>query len=291
MHRSILYVLAPVLILVFVVLGVYAYSRTHQEEPPVVTITSYLCRGGKSIEAAFSSERVILTLSDTRAFVLPQVQSGSGIRYEKDGVMFVGKGDNAFLEESGEETYVDCVATGSPVGKGDRKQFVDGAGSFSFTYPDTVTVSGGGIGYTQAWMQNASSTGLLLAKATMGASPGPKTNFSDATFTVGTSGDPSAVSGCLTYNPTGGPSVPAITETIQGTAYTVLRSADAGAGNFYETTSYRTIRDNQCYVIEYTIHSTNIENYPPGEAKEFDKAAVVKVMDEIIDSFRFTNGA
>ena len=63
---------------------------------------------------------------------------------------------------------------------------------------------------------------------------------------------------------------------------------DAGAGNLYETTSYRGLFDGDCYAIEYTIHSTNIGNYSPDQGvKEFDKVKVQEELEKILDSFKF----
>lgn len=294
MNRTYVYVAIAVALIAALAAAVFLHARKAEAPGAVVATASYLCRDGKAIDATYRADGVTLTLSDTRALVLPQVRSGSGIRYEKDGAVFASKGDNAFLEENGTQTYADCVATGSPASDATEgmKQFADSAGTFSFSYPSTVTVSGGGIGYTQAWMNNATSSGLLLAKAVLGKAFQPGTNFSEATFTVGTSADPSAVSGCLTYNPTGGPATSVTTKTVNGVTYTVLRSAGAGAGNLYETTSYRTLRNNQCYAIEYTVHSTNLGNYDPSQhVTAFDEAAVTGVMEGIIASFRFTDGA
>lgn len=284
------------IVLVLGALGVHAYLTAHenQQASAVTATASYLCRDGKSIDASYTANNVTLTLSDTRALVLPQVASASGTRYESGPVVFVTKGDNAFLEENGTQTFVDCVANGSPTTTtaNGQKQFTDSSGTFTFMYPSTVSVTGGGVGYTQEWMVNATSSGLLLAKATLDRSFQPKTNFSDGKLTIGTSPDPSAVATCLTYNPSGGPATTPTTQTINGTAYTVMHSSDAAAGNRYDTTSYRTVRNSQCYVIEYTIHYGNIQNYDPSQGvKEFNEAAVAKVLDGIVQSFRFTDGA
>lgn len=296
MKRTYTYIGLAILALVVIAFGAYSYTRLRAPSAAVVTTTaSYLCRDGKTIDASFTDPSVTLTLSDTRALVLPHVISGSGIRYEKDGIVFVGKGDNAFLEENGTQTYVDCIATGSPAGataQNGYKQFADKGGTFSFTYPSSVSITAGDIGYTQGWMVNATSSGITLAKATLGKSFQPNTNFSDATLVVGTSADPSALSTCLTYNPSGGPTTPPSKVTINGTTYAVFHESDAGAGNRYDTTSYRAVRNNQCYAIEYTIHSTAIGNYSPDQGiKEFDASAVSKVMNDIVQSFHFTDGA
>jgi membrane-bound inhibitor of C-type lysozyme len=285
------------IVLVLGALGVHAYrfSQQNHQASAVIASASYVCRDGKSIDASYTASGVTLTLSDTRAIVLPQAVSASGTRYESGDVTFVTKGDNAFLEEKGAQTFVDCVANGSPATTATasgQKQFTDSAGTFTFMYPSTISITGGGVGYTQDWMVNATSSGLILAKATLDRAFQPKTNFSEAKLTVGTSPDPSAVATCLTYNPSGGPATAPTKQTINGTTYTVMHSNDAAAGNRYDTTSYRTMRNNQCYVIEYTIHSTSIGNYDPSQGiKEFDVAAVTSVMQGIVASFRFSDGA
>lgn len=283
-----------ILVLLIGALGLHAYRSTHQKQATVTATVSYLCRDGKSINASYTANNVTLTLSDTRSLVLPQVLSGSGTRYQTGTTVFVTEGNNASLEENGTQTYVDCVANGSPstTAANGEKQFADSAGTFTFMYPSSVAVTGGGAGYTQDWMVNATTSGLVLAKASLDKSFQPNTNFVEATLTVGTSADPSAVATCLTYNPSGAPPAPSTKQTINGTTYTVMHSADAAAGNRYDTTTYRTVRNSQCYVIGYTIHYGNIQNYDPSSGvKEFDEAAVTKVMDGIVQSFRFTDGA
>ncbi len=76
--------------------------------------------------------------------------------------------------------------------------------------------------------------------------------------------------------------------TINGQQFTKVTSSGAGAGNFYDTTSYRTIRDGDCYSVEYTIHSTNIHNYDPSQGiKDFDEPAVKNLLENIVKSFTF----
>ena len=73
------------------------------------------CAGGKHIDAAFFNARpshVELALSDGRRLVLPQAPSGSGARYASAGerTVFWNKGDTAFVDEQGRQTYADCRA-------------------------------------------------------------------------------------------------------------------------------------------------------------------------------------
>ena len=75
---------------------------------------------------------------------------------------------------------------------------------------------------------------------------------------------------------------------IHGIPFTKFTFSDAGAGNLYETVSYRTKRGGECYVVEYTIHSTNIGMYSPDQGiKEFDRAKVVNMLEKMAKSFRF----
>jgi membrane-bound inhibitor of C-type lysozyme len=287
MNRTYLYIGGGLLIFALLLFGLISTSRTSSESTNESTATeAYLCRGGKSITADYEGETVTLTLSDTRAFVLPQAVSASGIRYEKDGVIFTAKGANATLEEGDRITYADCVATESPDGgpaAGGSRQFTDSAGTFTFRYPESVAVTGGTSDFTPGWSAGETTSGILLARGTLGRGFQQSTNFSNATFTVGTSVEPSAVASCLA----GATS----TRISNGVTYSVIGESDAAAGNRYDTTKYRTLRDNQCYSVEYTIHSTNLGNYSPDQnIREFDRAAVTAVLEEMFSSFQFTDG-
>lgn len=83
---------------------------------PPVTATPmavrYLCDGGKTFEARVflkPLERAIVIV-DGRTLDLPQVRSASGIRYSDGVLVYHAKGDNAFIEDSGVMTYVNCHA-------------------------------------------------------------------------------------------------------------------------------------------------------------------------------------
>ena len=253
----------------------FGYKKNTPIEDPFI---SYSCSDAKTIVATYGEKSVAIKLSDGRALVLPQQISGSGIRYETDGIAFLSKGPNAFLTEHGEQTYMNCVE-GSNTLSDDISTFTDAGKTFSFSYPKTTTLSGGDIGYTQSWSNNQTTLGLVLAKVEIPRESQPKTNFSGATLSVGTSSDVTAVKDCTT---TGTP------VRINGTDFIKSSSSDAGAGNFYETTMYRTLRNNQCYSLEYTIHTTNIGNYSPDQGiVEYDKSSVTKTLESVVQSFRF----
>jgi membrane-bound inhibitor of C-type lysozyme len=274
-----------------------ATSTAATTTPAVINSVTYSCADGKTIAASYTQTDVSLTLSDGRSLNLPQTQSGSGIRYEEvatstgsassTDIVFWSEGDNAFMTENASSTYQNCLA-GSVTASGvDTDTFTDVSKTFSFSYPSDLSVSGDGGGYTQSWMVNATTSGMILAEVKVPQSFEAGTNFGDATFTVGTSADPSALATCLTYNPTGGKATTATTTVINGTTYTVFHSADAGAGNRYDTTSYRTSRNSQCYAIEYTIHYAVFQNFPKGSVKQFDESALQSKLDTIAQSFTF----
>lgn len=115
----------------------------------------------------------------------------------------------------------------------------------------------------------------------------PQTNFADAKLTIASSHNGQAVSDCMKADASGGPTATS-SAMIGGVQFTAFPSNGAGAGNYYETTSYRTLRDGACWSLEYTIHSTQIANYPPEYGlKPFDKAKLVDVLDRIVRTFKF----
>jgi len=291
-----------IVILVLVIAGALYWAFTPRVQAPTTTATSTpsaaqnvvtsACDAGKDITAAYSSNSVHLSLSDGRMFTLPQTVSGSGIRYEQgagtpQNIVFSSEGSNAFLTENGTMTYTNCVAGTNTGGTSGMKSYTDAGHTFTFTYPNTFTLSGGGVGYSQDWMLNSSASGLLLVKLTLPGPFEPKTNFGDATLTVGTSSDPGAVAQCLSV-PVNGPPVQKSVVTINGTTYTKYVYSDAAAGNLYQTTSYRTVYNGQCYAVEYTIHSSNIGNYPPNSGiTAFDQAKVQNALESVVESFKF----
>ncbi len=295
-----------IIIVLLIIAGALYFMMVPKASAPTTTATSttstqnvvsYSCDTG-TIQATFeipaqttATGSVALVLSDGRKFNLPQVMSGSGIRYEirentPQDVTFSSEGDNAFLTENGKTTYNNCVAGSSTTDASGNQTFTDQGKTFTFTYPSVFKITGGGVGYSTDWMVNATTSGLLLVKATLPSSFEPKTNFADATLTVGTSADPTAISECLTFA-AGGNGVKKSSVTINGVTYTKFVTSDAGAGNFYQTTSYRAVRNSQCYAVEYTIHSANIGNYSPDQGiKAFDQAKVQSALESIVQSFK-----
>ncbi|MEJ0041342.1 MAG: hypothetical protein WDM81_03645 [Rhizomicrobium sp.] len=66
-----------------------------------------------------------------------------------------------------------------------------------------------------------------------------------------------------------------------GRVYSVATSADAGAGNRYETTVFVLDGTSPCLAVRYFIHSSAIENFDPGTVKPFDRAKLAAAFDRI----------
>jgi len=283
-------VILIIIILILALFGTFIYRSNKlsllvptpaKTNPNAVT---YYCQEGM-MQAVYGKDNVILSLKDGRTLTLPQVISGSGMRYELGTTTLVGKGDNALLTENKVDTYTKCV-TGLQTTKGNTNTYTDTAKTFSFSYPSQFPLSGGDIGYSQDWTANTPNLGILFTVVHIPKSLLPQTNFSEAKFTVGTSSDPDAIKNCLVA--TNGEKVATSEVTINGRNFTKVTLSDAGAGNFYDTTSYRTIFNDQCYSIEYTIHSTNIGNYSPDQGIiEFDQTKVVPLLESMAKSFKF----
>lgn len=298
-----------VVIIAIIVLCVVLIKSPKNSKPMAVsdTTTHYFCEEG-TIDATFSKDKVDLVLSDGRSVTLPQTVSGSGIRYEKDSIVFIGKGDDAFLTENDKTTFTNCVAATVTDGKdtiatstkgtttatggsvstaAGISTFVSNSGNFMFTYPKGFIVSSGGVGYNTNWRVNTTDSGKLLVKLTSPKNYAltTKTNLSNLTFTVGASSDKNVVANCLSIanGETRGGII-----TLGGVDFTKILLTDAGAGNLYTTTSYRAVKDAMCYAIETTIHSTNLGNYSPDQGiKQYDTDEVSNALNKIVYSFRF----
>ncbi len=134
------------------------------------------------------------------------------------------------------------------------------------------------------WRINADGNpGMPLFTLTIPKVFEPQTNFSDAKLTVGMSSQTKAVQGCLTPDPSGGTIGVAGTVSIQGTTFHIFTFSDAGAGNIYDTTSYRTVHNGACWAVEYTIHSTQLANYPAElHLSQFNEVRVKQVLDRVV---------
>ena len=125
-----------------------------------------------------------------------------------------------------------------------------------------------------------------MAQVAIPQSYQPKTNFGEAKFTVGVSSDPTAITNCLKAD--AGNAATSSESMINQQTFRKFVTSDAGAGNLYETTSYRILHDHKCYAIESTIHSTNIYNYSPDQGiKAYNKEKISGLLEAMAKSFIF----
>lgn len=75
--------------------------------------------------------------------------------------------------------------------------------------------------------------------------------------------------------------------TISGKDFSSFIGNDAGAGQLYESVSYRRAQDSHCYEITEILHSGNIGNYETGAVKDFDKPYLSGILDKMAKSFEF----
>lgn len=79
-------------------------------EPSVINSVRYRCDDGKGFIADYLTNNTVRATFGTRVFVLPQVVSGSGIRYSDGSVTLNSKGDEAFVEVGDKILFENCVA-------------------------------------------------------------------------------------------------------------------------------------------------------------------------------------
>jgi hypothetical protein len=162
-------------------------------------------------------------------------------------------------------------------------------GGFSVAYPIDFPLNGiNSAAPSTDWRLRGNGTpGNLYFTLTIPKVFEPQTNFNDARLTVGSSRNDAALKNCLTPDPTGGPAQATSTTMINGIPFTAFHASDAGAGNYYETTSYRALHAGQCYAVEYTIHSSQIANYPAEyHLQPLDETKLKDVLDRIVGTFQ-----
>jgi len=164
------------------------------------------------------------------------------------------------------------------------------AGGFTIAYPiDFDTQDNTAATPSTDWRLGASSApGIKYFTLIVPRAFEPQTNFADATLTVGASQNNTAVAQCLTQDVSGGPATATSSMTINGINFIVFKSSDVGAGNYYETTSYRTLHAGKCYAVEYTVHSGQIANYPTSyDLQPFSEQKIDSLMQNIVGTFKF----
>ncbi len=260
-------------------------SATARAAAAALDSAGYHCAEG-TVGAVFAGDSLTLTLPTGRTATLRRAVSASGIRYESApaGLRLIGKGDDADVYEQDKPIYSHCIAgVVTRDTAAHTKTFVDGSRTFRITYPDSLDITAGEVGYSREWRANASALGMELAVVNVPRTFQPGTNFAGARFTIGVSSDSAAIANCT--RATNGERSDGQT-AIGKVRYSLFTLNDAAAGNLYRTTSARRLAGARCVAAEYTVHSSNIGNYDPSQhIREFDADAVNRMLDGMLRSF------
>ena len=161
-------------------------------------------------------------------------------------------------------------------------EYRDGEFGFSIFYPETANPSVTNYDGYLPRTQTPAASFVLPANMSLG------TNLSEAGVYIGATSSPAIVATCASSSPELNETAQGTT-TISGTNFSVFTSSDAGAGNFYETKTLRTVHGDLCFEIVELLHSTNIGNYDPGTVLVFDKTAFQGYLDAMVKTFTFTD--
>lgn len=101
----------------FKVLADFEKAKSPKTQPmqqtvaPTGVMARYYCADGKTIDADYTDNQVVLNLSDGRQLTLPHAMSADGARYanEDESVVFWNVGNTATLTEGDQTTYSDCT--------------------------------------------------------------------------------------------------------------------------------------------------------------------------------------
>ena len=293
-------------VVILVVIAAIAYFGAPPGGPsasaPFATVL-YSCNGGKTITASFyqgsttppaapeqpptPGGSVALKLSDGRSYTLKQTISADGTRYSNGNPMVQGsesfvfwaKGNGALvLENNVQKSYIGCIkVVPEPAGAALPQIYTNSSEGFSIRLPAGYTVD-------SSYKYEELGPGKTIAgvKFTIPASVATGTNLSDDTY-LSVEEIPSTHVPPPTCSATRflEPGVKASTTTDDGVTYSVASTTGAAAGNRYEETVYALPGTNPCVAVRYFIHYGVIENYPPGDVRAFDQAALLAQFDAI----------
>ena len=266
----------------------------------IIAQVSYLCSGGKAINATYYSGTpmptpkpgeppspngvVKIALSDGRQLTLHQTLSADGTRYSNgnpstggsESFVFWSVGNSAFINENDKETYSGCVALAK--NPGDLLgAYVDASGTFSIRYPSNYSVNP-----SYVYQELGPGKDINGVKFTIPESMATGTNLSGFDTGVSVEKIPNAQdcnAKLFLY-----PEVASLNITDNGVDYSFASSTGAGAGNRYEEEVWAIPNTNPCVAVRYFIHYMAIENYPPKVVSNFNRDALLKQFDQIRQS-------
>ncbi len=277
----------------------HLYSVPSDRSTSPISIASYLCDEGKTIQAAYYLGKrgvvipgqppvpggsVQIALSDGRQLTLSQTISGSGIRYSDgnpsvpgaESIVFWSKGNTAFVtEQGGTSTYQGCIAVLADPGNLPRV-YESGSAGFSIRYPEGYRVDP-----SYAYTELGPGKTIAGVKFSLPPDSVAGTNLSSGSYiSVEKIPNTHECTADLFLFPPAIAHVPQMI-TENGTTYSVASSTDAAVGNRYEEDVYAIPGTNPCIGVRYYIHWNVLENYPEGTVHSFSKPALFAQFDAI----------
>lgn len=262
--------------------------------PPEVPVSqaNYVCDQHRSMTAEYyrsstppgaagptprPAGSVALRLDGGPLLRLPQTLSADGARYAHDGLVFWSRGNGAFVSRRGRRIYAGCVWVAPDPGDLPGVYHGDDPG-LTLRYPRDARIDPGyryqGFGPGRAIAGVSFRVPAHFAKGTnLGA---------DSYFSV------EWLRGRQRCDATAFLSAPvtAKTQYLGGREYSVAQSTGAGVGNRYLERVYALAGSRPCTALRYFIHSSVLQNYPPGAVQAFDRPALLRLFDQMRDSLR-----
>ncbi len=155
---------------------------------------------------------------------------------------------------------------------------------FSLAYPESADIQSQNFeGYLPVTQSGV--VAIFLPKTLF-----EKINLGEAGVFVGVSPKPEAVRDCEIVG-RGEANKDLGIVMINGAAFHGFQGVGVGAGNYYDMTIYRTVKNGSCYEIVELLHSGNIYNYLSGAVVEFDRVKFSGILEKIVRTFSFAENA
>jgi membrane-bound inhibitor of C-type lysozyme len=275
-----------------------------QKQLKLLTKATFICQGGKLIEAGFFEDVNMepststpplppgvarVSLMDGRTFELPQTVSADGARYANidESFVFWNKGNGAMILENGIETdHKGCVILSS-VSTEIRLStpYVSTNATFSLRLPGVKTDTVDGYTINESFQNTLNpSTTISGVQFTIPVSVATGTNLSSDSY-LSIEHIPNSETCDAEMFLDGAHATSTLVEN--GITYSVASSTNAGAGNRYEETIYVVKESNPCVAVRNLIHYTVLDNHASGTVTEFDELSLKAVFDQIRQTIIF----
>ncbi len=220
--------------------------------------------------------------------------AGAGVSFYTKGDQFIVVSFHSIFKVKHPDAPSECpcdltlsLMSGTQVGPTPAEQaalrvYRDEALGFSLTLPTPIAPSASdsqyGVDTTYEYTAQGPAKSIAGVKFTIPKSRAAGTNLSSDSY-ISVEHMPSGACDAAAFMSDTSAKSRRIREGVL--SYSVASSTDAAVGNRYEETVYALVGSSPCIAVRYFIHYGAIENFPQGEVKEFDKAALLEEFDQI----------